>query len=282
MLYINDTIITTSRFPDGTLHIELPDRLTIKELYESKHFTITWRYTDDRELFQLICLTRKMQEMGYTVSLYMPYIPNARMDRVKEETEIFTLKYFAEIINSLNFEKVTVLDAHSNVSLALIDRIECLSPCSLIQKTLNTLDKGSNLIMFFPDEGAMKRYSGIAKTFHTPYAFGIKKRDWKTGTIQGLDLAGATELLNGRDVLIVDDICSRGGTFYHSAKALKAAGANGIYLCVSHCEETILQGELITSGLVKQVFTTDSILSEKRDTNPVITCYPLSRLYYII
>jgi phosphoribosylpyrophosphate synthetase len=63
----------------------------------------------------------------------------------------------------------------------------------------------------------------------------------------------------GKNVLIVDDICSRGGTFYHSAKALKEAGAANISLYITHCENTILEGEIFTSGLIQRVYTTDSL-----------------------
>ena len=51
--------------------------------------------------------------------------------------------------------------------------------------------------LFFPDEGAMKRYSDAAKL---PFAFGMKKRDWETGKILGLDLMG-TENIVGKKVL---------------------------------------------------------------------------------
>jgi ribose-phosphate pyrophosphokinase len=106
----------------------------------------------------------------------------------------------------------------------------------------------------------MKRYSG---DFQMPYAFGMKKRDWETGQILGLDLVNKEAIID-KSVLIVDDICSRGGTFYHSAKALKAAGAKSVSLYVTHCEGTITTGDLAASdGLVDHVYTTKSIFPEK-------------------
>lgn len=69
------------------------------------------------------------------------------------------------------------------------------------------------------------------------------------------------EVIKGKNVLIVDDICSKGGTFYHSAKALKAAGANDVYLYVTHCENTIFKGELINSDLIKHIYTTRSVFT---------------------
>ena len=189
--------------------------------------------------------------------LDMPYIPHARMDRVKAKEDVFTLKYFAEIINSLNFKRVFVRDAHSNVSLALINNVYDWGVRGYIEMAV---EKSGAEVLFFPDEGAMKRYSEQSPM---PYAFGMKKRDWETGKILGLDIINAENIV-GKDVLIVDDICSRGGTFYHSAKALKAAGAKSVSLYVTHCEETITLGELAASdGLVDHVYTTESIFPAK-------------------
>ena len=119
------------------------------------------------------------------------------------------------------------------------------------------LESGAEAL-FFPDEGAMKRYSEHATI---PYAFGMKKRDWETGKILGLDIINA-DVIKGKNILIVDDICSRGGTFYHSAKALKEAGAANISLYVTHLEETVLIGDLPESGLIDHIYTTKSIFPE--------------------
>ena len=113
--------------------------------------------------------------------------------------------------------------------------------------------------MFYPDEGAGKRYSGMIPL---PYAFGIKKRDWKTGNILGLDVAGDVESISGKNILIVDDICSKGGTFFFSAKKLKELGAKNIYLHITHCENTIFEGQLLSGELIKRIYTTNSILTK--------------------
>lgn len=115
--------------------------------------------------------------------------------------------------------------------------------------------------MCYPDEGSAKRYSDLMEA---EYIFGIKHRDWRTGKIERLELTNP-ERATGRNILIVDDICSRGGTFTHTAKALKAAGAKRIYLYVTHCENTILDGTVLTDGLISHVFTTDSILRISHD-----------------
>lgn len=258
MIKVNDDIIINQdRFPDGTLHLDVSNIININKLDKT---TITWNYENDSELFALICLKKHLDNWGLiNINLELPYLPNARMDRVKSDLDVFTLKYFCEIINSLDFAKVIVWDAHSNVALALLDRVvnnECIFK---IQKAIGYTEI-QNLTLFFPDEGAMKRYSDHFRQI--PYAFGIKKRDWATGRIEGLNIQNK-ELIEGKDILIVDDICSRGGTFLYSAKALKEAGANKIYLYITHLEKTVLEGELwkemVDNQLIECIFTPDPL-----------------------
>lgn len=258
MIRVENIAIQPNHFPDSTLLLKISEEV-IANCSMTDDIVIDWFYENDAELFTLICVKRYLDEHYYEVAIHLnlPYIPHARMDRVKNSEDVFTLKYFCEVINSLNFTTVWVRDAHSNVSLALLNNVkeEPVKPF-----IIDAIGQSDADILFFPDEGAMKRYSG---DFQMPYAFGMKKRDWKTGQIQGLDIVNA-EVVKDKNILIVDDICSRGGTFYHSAKALKAAGAKSVSLYVTHCESTIVLGELAASdGLVDHVYTTKSILSEQ-------------------
>jgi len=265
MIKFNDETIEQKTFPDGTPLLKMP---TLKKAGEVN--VVLWKYENMGELFSLVCLVRQVQSLSHCkqhlfstkVRLVLPYIPNARQDRIAdEENDIFTLKWFSEIINSLNFERVTVIDAHSNVSSALLDRCHSLNANKFID---NAISRVKPDLLFYPDNGAAKKYGKYMKH---EYAFGIKNRDWKTGKILGLDIIGEVK---GKTVLIVDDISSYGGTFLHSAKKLKELGANKIWLYITHCENSILQGELISSGLLTKIYTTNSIFTGKHDLIEVI------------
>ena len=257
MIKVNGVEIKQGHFPDNTLLMKF-DPNSDNFSYDRGAIEVEWLYENDAELFALICVKRHL-DRSFTnphVVLSMPYIPHARMDRVKSDEDVFTLKYFCEVINSLCFDIVWVRDAHSNVSLALLENV---SDEGVERYVNNAIAFSKANALFFPDEGAMKRYS---EHFIKPYAFGMKKRDWETGKILGLDIINPENIV-GKDVLIVDDICSRGGTFYHSAKALKAAGAKSVSLYITHCEKTIVLGELAsTDGLVDHVYTTKSIFPD--------------------
>lgn len=255
MIKLNGQFVKIDKFPDGTL--------LMKEniLYDIAF--ISWYFENNEELVALIYLTNHLRSHGVKrIELYMPYIPNARQDRVRLPEDVFTLKYFAGVINSLGFDKVSVLDPHSPVSEALINNISVNSPKKYIDIAIEDIESHdeNNLMMFYPDEGAMKRYAGMIER---PYAFGIKDRDWGTGQIKGLKVSGNIDDIKGSSVLIVDDICSRGGTFYHSALKLKELGAKHIYLYITHCERTILIGDVLTCGLIDKIYTTNSLFRAK-------------------
>ena len=257
MIKVENIEIKPGRYPDNTLLLKIAAEVTYAcELTDD--IVIDWFYENDAELFTLICVKRYIDEHFYEVSIHlnMPYIPHARMDRVKNYEDVFTLKYFCEVINSLNFTTIWVRDAHSIASLIMLNNVKEEPISNFITKAILESEADA---LFFPDEGAMKRYAG---GFQMPYAFGIKNRDWKTGKILGYDIVNQ-ENIKDKNILIVDDICSRGGTFYHAAKALKAAGAKSVSLYITHCEKTIVLGELAESdNLVDHVYTTKSIFPE--------------------
>ena len=264
MIKLNGTEIVVDKFPDGTLHFSDSCRMDKHSGWTCAD--IEWYFENNEEMISLMFIVKHLRSYDTQIMrLTMPYIPNARQDRVKSSADVFTLKWFADFINYLGFNEVRVVDPHSSVSEALFNNLQVQNPSHYIMKAITKIgcikeDTNKNLIAFYPDEGAMKRYSGLIPL---EYAFGIKRRDWKTGKIEGLDVAGSVDAIKNSSIIIIDDISSRGGTFYFSAKKLKELGASHIYLYITHCEKTIFEGEVFKSGLIDKVYTTNSIFNAK-------------------
>lgn len=260
MITVNKVKVEVGHFPDGTQCIKFPVDALWSGLSDMP-ILISWYYDSDEELFTLASVVdwvRRSRGSKRIIKLDMPYVPNARMDRIKNINENFSLKVFTNFINSLGFDTVKVYNVHSNVSEALINNIYNEMPNGDVNYCIISYNPD---VIFFPDEGACKRYADLdpVKESGLPVAFGIKKRDWKSGKILGLDVISDTDL-TGKKVLIVDDICSAGGTFKFSAMKLKEMGASDVALYVSHCEDNIQNGDLLKTDLVSKIYTTDSIL----------------------
>lgn len=252
MILVNGHVIDQMTFPDGTSSF----RCSWFDLEYCESIVITWHYACEEECIRLWYLAKHLRDRfpERRQILDVPYLPNARMDRVKNSDEVFTLKWFAEFINAMGFDKVHILDPHSDVCTALINHALAIFHREYIAAAASRLS-GKNILLCYPDEGSAKRYASELKH---DYVFCIKHRDWRTGAIERLELT-SPEKVKDRNILIIDDICSKGGTFTHTAKALKAAGADEIYLYVTHCEPTIYKGSVLTDGLIEKVFTTNSI-----------------------
>lgn len=254
MLRINGEKIELNHFPDGAI--------LMKIAVQGEQLELQWFYENDAELFALICAAKHLRRINpvLRLSLFLPYIPHSRMDRVYETCDVFTLKYFAEVINSLGFYQVTVLDPHSNVSAALIDNIRVLSPLPYIQQAIQSIQdtEGEMPLLYYPDSNAAKKYSELLAM---PYCYGNKKRNWEDGKILGLEIVDNSNVIAKHSILMVDDIISFGGSMNYSSSVLKDLGANHIYAYASHIENSILEGKLIQSGMISKIYTTNSLFT---------------------
>ena len=282
MITVNGIEIVRKTFPDGSLCLlDLDNSL----LYPNRNYEIVWLYEGDYEIFMLICIVKHLRSKMYnnvSFNLTMPYVVNSRLDRTHSDNEVFTLKYFAEIINDLKFNKVLIVDPHSIVSEALIDNVCVLRPHNIIDDAINKMrslnEFKRELVIYFPDDGSYKRYKDMPcfKDFNCIY--GKKERDWETGKILGIEIydkngSKLTNELENCDVLMVDDIISYGGTLAYSADKLKEMGAAHISAYATHVENSILDEEKGTllkrykDKIIDTVYTTNSIY---RGNHPMV------------
>ena len=274
MIKVNGIEIVRKTFPDGSLCLlDLNNSL----LNPNKNYEIVWLYEGDYEIFMLMCIVKHLRSKMYnnvSFNLTMPYVVNSRLDRTHSDNEVFTLKYFAEIINDLKFNKVVIVDPHSIVSEALIDNVCVLRPSNIISNVIDTMHSLNEfkreLVIYFPDDGAYKRYKDMPcfKNFNCIY--GKKERDWETGKILGIEIydkngSKLTNEIENCDVLMVDDIISYGGTLAYSADKLKEMGAAHISAYATHVENSVLDEEKGTllkrykDKIIDTVYTTNSI-----------------------
>lgn len=286
MIKLNNFIVNPEYFPDGTLCIFNINEDVIKWPMDKK-LTITWLYEGDYEMTMLLFLTKHIKETFETYSklvLKLPYVPNSRLDRTKSNCEVFTLKYFCDFINYLEFDKVEIFDPHSDVTTALINKVVVINPSNYIDRIFEDIELqdetsiyNGTTIVYFPDNGAMKRYKDLPCFNGRKIIYGEKDRDWETGEIRGLKIytqngeridGNANKPLEGNTVLMIDDIISYGGTLAFSADKIKELGANAIYAYASHAENSMHdenKGTImkrVENRTIDEIFTTNSIYSK--------------------
>lgn len=225
----------------------------------SDSFIFHFKYETDID-FTILYVAKKYLDDKYPSikkSLYMYYVPYARMDR-ETETEICTIKYICQMINDLNFSSVLVVDPHSNVTPALLNHCEVIYPFAMHENIIlnNKID-----YILFPDLGASKKYSSLHK-YSVPFINGhkVRKTDSTNNQIIEYDILSAPSNLDNTSVLIIDDICSAGTTFLNAGKILKDKyNVNDVYLFTTFTENNIYNGEMINSKYIDKIYTTNFI-----------------------
>lgn len=252
MIVLNKQQVVTEQFPNGETKVKDFDQLILKDNL------VEFTYQEDGDLIRLFFVKKRLDETeAETCRLLIRYMPYSRMDR-KIEGDLFTLNYVAEFINSLQFDQVFVVEPHSHVTLELlVNSVGVYPTLDWLPQLMEKLDFSDNDRIVFPDKGAAARY--INSGYENSCVF-EKKRNPQTGRIEGMELK-AGDIPLGAKCIIVDDLCSAGGTFLWAGKILKEMGASAVYLLVTHCEARIFKGTLLDDDSpITSVFTTNSMM----------------------
>ncbi len=221
---------------------------------------ITLKFENNGDIVDMMIAAEFIRdELGNNtdIILEMPYIPYSAMDREIND-QIFTLKIFGNMISSMGFKKVKVLDPHNkNVAEQYIKNIAYID---INYYTGKAMDDFQPDVIFFPDKGAMSKYPAILDTRGLLIIHGKKERDLANrGRIAKFDIVTNGINIEGKRVLIIDDICRKGGTFTLAASELKKLNVGDIALYVSHCEACIFDGNILNEDSpITKVYTNDS------------------------
>lgn len=229
--------LSVTKFPAGESLVKFTQ---LSDAVSNK-FVVRLDFESNSDLIDLaLTVDAIRREAGYGVDIHllMPYLPYARQDRVCNDGESLSVKVIADFINSLDFNLVICYDLHSDVSGALINRLQMISLAECVtQIGLDKIIKDEVYILVAPDAGAYKKVSKLNNTLNNGYMVTASKiRDTKTGKLSGtvVDIPDINDL-QGRKFLIVDDILDNGGTFIPLATAIKEKCSDAVVsLYVTH------------------------------------------------
>jgi ribose-phosphate pyrophosphokinase len=226
------------------------------------NMVITHRINSVSDLIDIVIANDAVRRMGVkNIELFIPYFPAARQDRICNTGEAFTLKIFADMINSCGFDKVSILCPHSDVTPALINNVHILDEREFMLQSVLQMSNGKDVNIVCPDAGAGKRVQKIIEYLsnqdrtHLYHLVRCEKiRDVKDGSLKEFYVGEG--LVEGAPTLIIDDINCKGGTFLGLAEKLKEkkCGSLGLFTTHSDCQEGVEN----VSRKFDFVFTTNS------------------------
>ncbi len=235
-----------NNYPDGQsdLQITVPNNS-----WNIINVAIKSRFNSFKDLELILCATKIFRSMGaHHIHLEIPYLLGARSDRKFVEGGVAYLRdIIAPIINAQNYKSVTVMDPHSDVVEAVINNLVKKENIPLVDFALDYIWDGQDeyvktysdkTVIVSPDAGALKKIYNVAKSFTiTNIIIANKHRDVITGNILSTEVPNLIEH-QGKDFVIIDDICDGGRTFIEIAKKIKEKlpgdRCGKIYLVVTH------------------------------------------------
>ncbi len=241
-------------FPDGHRHLKI-----LQVPLDKMCIHIISRFNNMDDLFIMLQANEILTKNGCSyIYLKIPYLLTSRCDRRFSGGEAIDLNIIVDILNNQGFSIIETVDYHSEASNRLIN-ID--NDKNTFFESIRQLRNEKNALIIYPDEGAFKRYPYIGSY--------CKKTRNSKGEIIGMELIGENEdsLINGRDVIVCDDLIDGGATFIKLAELLRTYAVKDLYLFCSHGIFSKGYDELLK--YYKHIWCTNSF----RDIyHPDITC----------
>ncbi len=249
------------------------------------------RSPNDNLMALLTAVNAAYQADADQITVVIPQYPYGLQER-KKTREGITAKQVAQFLEVSGADRVITLDLHAEAVQGFFTKakMEDLHASRPILKFVQENYDLSSLMVVCPDVGGAERARFFSKELQTDLAIVDKARNYsKASAIEQMRLVGD---VNGRDVLLVDDMIATGGTLINACKLLKDKGANKIYCS---CSLPFMNGaavERITKaheeGVITKIVTTDAVywgeeFQQKYEWYDVVSIAPLfARVIYNI
>ncbi len=214
-------------FPDGESKFTVEEKVSGKSV-----FVVQSTYPPvDEHLFQLMLASHRLSQDGAKVTAVTPYLAYARQDKEFLPGEGITLGVVSHLMRSVGVRRVVTVDIHSAEGLSLFSfPIYSVSAIpTLVDYVKSELDLGDPVVIS-PDFGGSKRTEAFAQLYGARYLQLAKTRDRVSGDVV---MAAAKLEVKGKEVIILDDIISTGGTVLAAAETVLKQGAkSALAVCV--------------------------------------------------
>ena len=215
-------------FPDGE------SKITVKgDLSKKKTIVLQSIFPPvDTNLLHGLSLILKAKEISSEVIAVIPYMGYARQDREFLPGEVVTMKVIGKLFRGVGASKVITVDIHSTVGLKHFSvKSKNVSAIPELVKYFKKLSLKDPLTVS-PDQGGKDRAREFAKYFNSDYIALEKKRDRKTGRVE-IKNKDINEV-KGRDLILVDDMISTGGSIVKATQFLKKQNCKRVFVACTH------------------------------------------------
>jgi ribose-phosphate pyrophosphokinase len=240
-------------FPDGESKITLKGKFS-----KDKTIVIQSIYPPvDSNLIRALSLISKAKEYSSEIIVVAPYMGYARQDREFLPGEIVTMKVLGKLFKGVGATKIIAVDIHSKIGLKYFkiksENISAIPDLVSHFKKMNL----KNPLVISPDQGGKQRAKEFADAFESDFVALQKHRDRKTGKVQ-IKTENIGEV-RGKDLILVDDMISTGGSIIKATEFLKKQKCNHIFVACTHALLMNDAEKKIRKAGITKIISTNSI-----------------------
>jgi ribose-phosphate pyrophosphokinase len=264
--YLKEKMLQTGLFEEGLIEVkQFPDGERYQRILsevDNREVVIIGGTVSDNDTLELYDLAYSLVEYGaLSLTIVMPYYGYSTMERAVKSQEIVTAKTRARLFSSIPRacygNKILMLDLHSEGLPHYFGsdiRAVHLYGKSLVMEAARAIG-GSDFVLACTDAGRAKWVESLANDMHVDAAFVFKRRLSGEQT----EVTSISADVEGRRVIIYDDMIRTGGSLINAAKAYKEAGAVEISVITTHGLFTNeAYSRIKGTGLFRYIYSTDS------------------------
>ncbi|HYJ90269.1 MAG TPA: ribose-phosphate pyrophosphokinase [Pyrinomonadaceae bacterium] len=243
---------STDRFSDGEFNFQIGENVRGSDVFIVQP---TCPPTDQNLMELLITMDTFVRASAERVTAVIPYFGYARSDKKDRPRVPIAAKLVSNLIAKAGAQRILTIDLHAAQIQGFFDiPVDHLYAAPIVVEYFRA-NPIENLIVVAPDTGGAERARAYAKRLDAGLALCDKRRE-KANVAEVMNIVGDVD---GKNCLIVDDMCDTGGTICKVAEALHKAGAKEVYACFTHA---VLSGNAcnnIQSSYLKKVIVTNTI-----------------------
>ncbi|EAH8336703.1 ribose-phosphate pyrophosphokinase [Campylobacter upsaliensis] len=257
------------RFSDGEISVQIDESVRGKDVFIIQS---TCAPANDN-LMELLILTDALRRSSAnSITAIIPYFGYARQDRKANPRVPISAKLVADLIEAAGIDRVATIDLHAGQIQGFFNIPVDNLYGSIVFNDYIKSKHFKNAVVGSPDIGGIARARSVAKKLGLDIIIVDKRRE-KANESEVMNIIGD---VNGKDVVLVDDIIDTAGTIVKAAKALKEKGANSVMTCCTHA---VLSGEAyerIAKGDLDELVITDTIpLKKEHEKIKVLSVAPI-------
>ena len=250
-IHLGESIV--DQFPDGETYVKIDENVRGADVYVIQSTSPPTNH-NYMELFIIMDALRRASAQRITAVI--PYYGYARQDRKDKPRVPITAKLVANLLVAAGANRILTMDLHAQQIQGFfdipVDHLYAVPETYKYLKSKNMKD----LVVVSPDAGGIKMAQAYALALNCQLAIVAKQRVSAT-EVESITVIGDVE---GKNVLLVDDLTETAGTLTSAAKLLKARGAKSVIACVSHAILNQLGIDRLRNSNIDELVTTDTVL----------------------